>query len=97
MRHWLLLALLTLPVMGLAQPVPQILWEHDGVNVTRFECVVDGGTPVNLNLPTPVGSTYAVEVEACPALLVNGTHTLIIQACNDTTCVAATVLTVVKL
>lgn len=75
----------------------KIYWDHSGTNVTRFECVVDGGTPIGLGLPTPTGTTYSTEFSTCTGLSTAGAHTLVIQACNVNGCVAATKLTVVKL
>ena len=96
-RRLILALLLLLPVVGLAQPVPQIMFEHDGLNLTRFTCVVNGGTAVDLGLPTPTGTTYSVAITSCAPLLVNGAHSLVIQACNGTTCTPAVAITVVKL
>jgi hypothetical protein len=98
MKRWLIvLLLLLLPVVGLAQPTPQVKWEHDGLNVTSFTCVVDAGTPTTLSPTGPVGTTYSVDITACTGVMVNGTHTLIIQACNAGGCTNATAITVVKL
>lgn len=80
-----------------AQTTPKVYWEHDGTNVTRFECVVDGGTPINLSLPIPTGTTYSVDVTACTGLMTNGVHSLVVQACNAVGCTAATAIYVVKL
>ena len=93
----LLSLLLLLPVVGLAQPTPQILFEHDGANLTAFKCVVDGGTPVDLGKPTPTGTTYSVAITSCTGVMVNGTHSLVIQACNAGGCTNAVAITVVKL
>jgi len=98
MKRWLvLLFLLVLPIVGLAQATPKIYWEHDGVGLARFECVVDSGTPTNLGLPTPSGTTYSVDITACTGVMTNGQHTLVIRACNVTGCTAAASITVVKL
>ena len=92
-----LLLLLLLPVVGWAQAVPKVYWEHDGLNVTSFKCVVDGGTPDDLGLPTPSGTTYSTDITNCTGVMVNGQHSLVIQACNASGCVSATAITVVKL
>lgn len=97
MKRWLMVLACLVPVALWAQATPQVKWEHDGLNVTRFECVVDGGTPTNLNLPTPTGTTYSVDITSCTGVMTNGTHSLVIQACNATGCTAATAITVVKL
>ena len=97
MKRWLVVLACLVPVVLWAQPTPQVKWEHDGANVTRFECVVDGGTPTNLNLPALVGTTYSVDITACTGVMVNGTHSVVIQACNATGCTPATAITVVKL
>jgi hypothetical protein len=96
-RWWLLLAWLLIPAIGLAQATPKVYWEHDGLNVTSFQCVVDGGHPADLGLPTPSGTTYSAEIASCTGVLVNGQHSLTIQACNEGGCTAATAMTVVKL
>ena len=97
-RRLLLLVLLLLPALVWAQPTPKIYWEHDGANVTSFKCVVDGGTPSDLGLPTPSGTTYSTDITNCTGVMVNGTHSLVIQACNASDqCTPATAITVVKL
>src|SRR5512139_1713663 len=98
MKKWLILAtLLLLPMLAWSQPTPQIKWEHDGLNVTSFKCVVDGGTPIDLGLPTRSGTTYSTDITNCTGVMVNGTHSLVIQACNASGCTSATAITVVKL
>ena len=95
---WLLLAtLLLLPMVGIAQPPARIAWDHDGLNVTTFKCVVDGGTPSDLGLPTPVGTTYTVSLSLCVGVMVSGTHSVLIQSCNATICVDSPAIVVVKL
>lgn len=97
MRRWLLrlaLVVVLLPMAVWAQSAPRIYWEHDGANLSRFEYVLDGGTPVSMGLPTPSGTTYSYELPALTA----GTHTLVIQACNSSNvCTPAAAITVVKL
>lgn len=56
----------------------RILWDHDGINTDRYLLIVDGGTPVDLGRPTPVGQTYSTPFPA----LTPGTHTLVICAEN---------------
>lgn len=99
MKRLLVLALLLLlPIVGLAQPTPQVKWEHDGQNVTYFNCIVDGGTPVNLGMATlESGTTYKTDITNCTGVMVNGTHSLVIQACNATGCTDSVAITVVKL
>lgn len=98
MRRWIvLLALALLPVVGWAQTTPRIYWDHDGVNVTSFKCVVDGTTTTDLGLPTPTGTTYSTDISSCTGVMVNGQHSLVIQACNANGCTSATSITVVKL
>jgi len=86
---------LLLSVAAWAQPAPQLAWEHSGVEVQWFEIVVDDDTenPIDVGLPEPDGTTYAV---AFPTLSV-GTHRLVIRACNVTDCTAAPAITVVVL
>lgn len=84
-------------LLALALAAPAIEWTHDGVNVTYFNCVVDGGTPVSLGLPTPTGTTYSSALSNCTGVMVNGTHSVVIQACNAGGCTPATAITVVKL
>ena len=96
MKRVVLLVLL-LPTLVWAQPVPKVYWEHDGLNITSFKCVVDGGAPSDLGLPTPSGTTYSTDITNCTGVMVNGTHSLVIQACNASGCVDATAITVVKL
>ena len=84
------------------QPTPKVYWEQSGGGaVTYFNCVVDGpapaGTTTNIGLPTPGGTTYSVDITACTGVMVNGTHSVVIQACNTSGCVSATAITVVKL
>ena len=96
----LLSLLLLLPVVGRAQPTPQILFEHDGANLTSFKCVVDPATTntiTDLGIPSKTGTTYSVDITACTGVMVNGTHSLVIQACNAVGCTSATAITVVKL
>ena len=88
---------LALAVGAWAQTAPVIEWQHDGANVTRFECVVDGGTPSDLGLPTPSGTTYNSTLSNCTGVMTNGTHSVVIQACNAVSCTAAAAITVVKL
>jgi len=38
-----------------------------------------------------------VAITACTGVMVNGTHSLVIQACNATGCTNAVAITVVKL
>jgi hypothetical protein len=83
----------------LAQSAPVLQWKHDGVNVTRFEIVVDGGAPTNVGVPTPAGITYQA---ALPSTVVGpaaqkGQHAVIVRACNVTGCTASAVLIVVTL
>lgn len=102
MKRWLITLsfALALAVGAFAQTTPQIRWEHDGLNVTSFKCVVDpagSNTITDLGLPTPSGQTYSVDITACTGVMVNGTHTVKIQACNGTTCTDSAAITVVKL
>ena len=101
MKRWLILtALLLLPVAGFSQSTPQVQWEHDGLNVTSFKCVVDpsgSNTITDLGLPTPSGTTYSTNIDNCSGVMVNGTHTVKIQACNSTGCTDSVAITVVKL
>ena len=99
MTKWLIaLSLaLALAVGAWAQTAPNIEWTHDGVNVTSFKCVVDGGTPTDLGLPTPSGTTYATALSNCTGVMTNGTHSVVIQACNASGCTSAAAITVVKL
>lgn len=80
-----------------AQTAPQIQWQHDGVDVTYFNCVVDGTTTTSLGLPTPSDGWYSSALSNCTGVMVNGTHSVVIQACNTTGCTSAAAITVVKL
>ena len=99
MRRWLIVGalLLALAVGVWAQTAPVIQWQHDGADVTRFECVVDGGTPSDLGLPTPVDGWYASTLSNCTGVMVNGAHRVVIQACNGAVCTPSAAITVVKL
>jgi len=100
MKKWLGLALLivlVLPLAPQAQTAPVIEWQHTGVGVSSFKCVVDGGMPSDLGLPTPSGGWYSSTLSNCTGVMVNGTHSVVIQACNTAGCTSATALTVVKL
>jgi hypothetical protein len=79
-----------------AQTAPQLEWQHDGVNVTHFECWVDGALGGNLGKPTPVNTTYSALLSACGTLAA-GQRQLVIYACSGTYCRASTVIYVVKL
>jgi hypothetical protein len=61
------------------QPTPRVQWTHDGVGVTRFEIVIDKGTPVDVGLPTPEGQTYTTPLPTVSA----GSHVLVVRACNS--------------
>lgn len=103
---WLLvLALGLAPVLALAQAEPRLQWDHDGYGVSYFDCAIDAGTPVDLGLPTRVGTTYTVPLSACGTMTA-GTHSLVVRACNnsgtrdeksDDICAAAAPIKVVKL
>ena len=56
-RRMLLAVTLSLVVaVGLwAATPPRVQWTHDGAGVTRFECVIDDGTPTTLTT-TNVGT-----------------------------------------
>ena len=99
MKKWLIVLACLVPVVLWAQTTPQVKWEHDGSNVTRFECVVDGDlTPDDLGMATlESGTTYKTDITNCTGVMVNGTHSVVIQACNAVGCTAATAITVVKL
>ena len=91
----LVLVVVVAGLLGAARP-PRLYWNHDGQNVTRFECVIDSGTPVSLGLPTPTGTTYSALLSAC-GTFAKGAHQLVVRACNDGGCAAAPAITVVKL
>lgn len=99
MRKWLIAVslALALAVGAAAQTTPKVYWEHNGVNVTSFKCVIDGGTPTDLGLPTPSGTTYSTDITNCTGVMTNGQHSLVIQACNSVGCTNAATITVVKL
>ena len=103
MRRWLigLGVVLLLAVAAWAQTAPVIQWQHDGVNVTYFNCVVDGpapaGTTTSLGIPSKVDEYYSIALSSCTGVMVNGTHSVVIQACNTGGCTSATAITVVKL
>jgi len=89
----ILIVVLLLPLEGWARAAPRLYWDHDGLNVTWFAYVLDGGTAVNMGLPTPEGRTYSYLLPA----LTDGTHTFAIQACNILGCASSLTMTVVKL
>jgi hypothetical protein len=98
MRRTILMSLVACLVLvstlGLAQPpAPRVQWDHDGIDVTRFEIVIDTVNITDVGLPTPVGTTYTA---ALPALT-DGVHTLVVQACNASACTSSAALTVVKM
>lgn len=103
MKKWLILGLLLcLPVVGWAQATVEIQWQHDGLNVTTFKCVVDSsqvdpGTVTDLGNITPVDGWYKAPLSQCTGVMVNGQHSVVIQACNAGGCTDATAITVVKL
>ena len=76
-----------------AQASPRVYWTHDGLNVTRFEIVIDDGTPTNVGLPTPVRAQYSAPLPTTTA----GSHSLVVRACNETQCTASIPITFVKL
>ena len=98
MTRWLMAAALALAlaVGAWAQATPKLYWEHDGLNVTTFKCVV-GTTTTDLGIPSKTGTTYSTDLSNCSGVMVNGTHSLVIQACNGTVCAPAVAITVVKL
>lgn len=99
MRRWLigLVVVLTLPLATWAQAAPKIEWQHDGVGVTHFECVVDGTTTTSLGMGTLADGWYSSTLSNCTGVMVVGTHQVVVQACNVTGCTAAAAMTVVKL
>lgn len=69
-------------------PIPantKLCWDHDGVNLDRFELTVDGGTATNVGKPTPAGVMYCTPFPA----LTPGTHVLVVSACNIAGCAAS--------
>lgn len=102
MRRLLLIVLLLLVLvtpLG-AQTAPQIEWRHDGLNVTYFTLVIDGGTPTNLGLVVPVATnTYRAALVGQTAwdTAAKGQHTVLIQACNANGCTSSSTIVVVKL
>ena len=68
------------------QPVAgteRLAWNHDGINVSRFELAVDGGAPVPVTV-TMAGADYTAPLPA----MTPGTHTLSVRACNVAGCSA---------
>ena len=56
-----------------------LAWDHNGINVDGFKLFIDGGTGVDLGLPTPQpDGRYQVPFPA----LTPGTHTLEVAAFN---------------
>ena len=108
MKRWWIACLVwvVLSAVLVGQPAPKLEWNHDRVNTTRYEVVIDG-VVTNLGYPDPVsGSGPYVHQAPLPALTV-GTHTLSVRACNngddgiagnaDDVCAASENITVVKL
>ena len=104
MRRWVAVAALVMALVAGAsgQTAPRMEWVHDGLNLSRFEVIIDDGVPVSLGKPTPIGQTYGAPLPTLTA----GTHSLVIRACydngtvSDTTddlCTAAAPIVVVKL
>lgn len=90
--------ILSLALVFLWLAPPEIAWDHDGTGVSYFNCVVDGTTTTNVGKPTPVGQTYAVALSSCVGVMVAGTHSVVIQACDVSNyCLSAAAITVVKL
>lgn len=83
---------LLIGICGFQAPL-RVYWTHDGQNVTRFEIVIDAGTPTDVGLPTPVRRQYSAPLPTLTA----GTHSLVVRACNANTCTASVPITVVKL
>ena len=88
-----ILAWVVVAGVGWAQtPVPsptpattKLCWDHDGVNLDRFDLTIDAGVAASVGKPVPVGTLYCV---AFPALT-PGTHTLVVSACNVAGCAAS--------
>ena len=97
MRRWLIawaLALVLFAIPVLAQTAPRIYWEHDGVNVTTFEYSLNGGAFISMGTLTPdTGTTYSFLLFP----LGQGANTIIVRACNASSCTSAAAITVVKL
>jgi hypothetical protein len=65
-----------------AGPGAQVAWDHDRVNTTRFEAVIDGNT----NNPRDIGLP-ATNLWPLPALT-GGNHSVALRACNTAGCSA---------
>lgn len=90
------LAFLLLAALGSAQPPPRIYWEHDGANLTHFECQIESSARVNLSgLVTQNGTTYDTALSNC-GTLATGAQLLYIYACNGGLCTTAPGIWVVK-
>ncbi len=63
-----------------AGPGAQLAWDHDRVNTTRFEAVIDG----NVNNPRDIGLP-ATNLWPLPALT-GGNHSVQLRACNAAGC-----------
>jgi len=86
MQALVVLLLLLSTVASAQQPVAgteRLAWNHDGINVTRFELAVDGGAPAPVTV-TMAGVDYTAPLPA----LTPGTHTLTLAACNIAGCSA---------
>ena len=78
--------LLCLVAVAAQEPIAgteRLAWDHDGINVSRFELSVDGGAPTVL-VVTQAGTEYRAPLPA----LTPGTHTLAVTACNVAGCSA---------
>lgn len=91
MRRLLLAAtllLLLLPVLAHAQtdvtpgPTTRIYWDHDGVNVERFEVKIDGVVNATIPFAFEQSGTYSTPFPA----ITPGVHQLIVSACNTAGC-----------
>ena len=83
--------LLNVPAFA-QQPVAgteRLAWNHDGINVTRFELAVDAGAPSVL-VVTQTGTEYTAPLPA----MTPGTHTLTLAACNVAGCSLPLAITV---
>lgn len=90
MRMWLcsvFVVFVALSAVVLAQQnvagTERLAWSHDGVNVDRFELMVDAGAPATL-VVTQTGTEYRAPLPA----LTPGDHTLAVRACNVAGCSA---------
>lgn len=87
-RLILAIVVLAIPVLCHAQTdvtpsaTTRLTWDHDGVNVDRFELKVDGLVTTTIPFRFELDGSYDTPFPA----LTPGVHQIIVSACNITGC-----------